>query len=313
MEFLIVLDSGMMQAILACILLGGTAGDIFDNTSGANFIPELWAEPMYKFFKRANKLAGSVDDYSPLVKGRGDTIHIPKIALKAAVAKAESAVIDFTTAATAGKVDLDIGKHYAVPELFEDITLIQSEFELISKYTKMGESIARQVETDMWAELDGFQKRQDVAVNNAFAPADLETTLGNLYAYDIDPNDCSLVVNSLMLADIMNPSGGVGSYFIRADAVGGTGTGLKTGAVGLVYGMDVFTSNALPTATTNDLAVGACYPTSACAYATQTNVRVQSEYDIAYLGTKVVADMIYGMKLLDESGDNRGLNLVNLG
>ena len=287
---------------------------MLDITTGANFIPELWSEPIYKFFKRANKLAGSVDDYSVLVKGAGDTIHIPKIALKAAVAKVKSTIVDFSTAATAGKVDLAIDKHYVVPELFEDMATVQSNFELISKYTKMmGESIARQVETDMWAELDGFQTRQDVAVNNAFAPADLETTLGNLYAFDLDPNDCSLVVNSLMLADIMNPSGGVGSYFIRADAVGGTGTGLKTGAVGLVYGMNVFTSNALPTATTNDLAVGACYPSGACAYATQTGVRVQSQYDIAYLGTKVTADMIYGAKLIDESGDIRGRNLVNLG
>ena len=125
---------------------------MLDITTGANFIPELWSEPIYKFFKRANKLAGSVDDYSVLVKGAGDTIHIPKIALKAAVAKVKSTIVDFSTAGTAGKVDLAIDKHYVVPELFEDMALIQNNFELISKYTKMmGESIARQVETDMWA------------------------------------------------------------------------------------------------------------------------------------------------------------------
>ena len=283
-----------------------------DKTTGANFIPELWADPIYKFFTRANKLASSVEDYSALVKGAGDTVHVPKIALKAAVAKAESAVIDFSTAATAGKVDLLIDKHYAVPELFEDFATIQASSDLTSKYAKMmGESIARQVETDMWAELDGFQTGQDLATDNTFAAADLEALLANLYGNDLDPNDCSLVVNSSIMADIMNPSSGVGQYFVRADAVGGTGAELKTGAVGMIYGMDVFYSRAVSTSATDGTIVGACYPKEACVIGIQQGVRIQAEYDVSYLGTKVVADIIYGMKLLDESGDIRGVNLVN--
>ena len=69
-----------------------------DRTQGANFIPELWAEPIYKFFTRQNKLRGSVDDYSSMVKGQGDTIHIPKIALKAAVEKSTAVDLTFKTA-----------------------------------------------------------------------------------------------------------------------------------------------------------------------------------------------------------------------
>ena len=283
-----------------------------DKTTGAEFIPELWADPIYKFYKETNKLAGSVDDYSALVKGAGDTVHIPKIALKAPVAKVKSTIVDFSTAATAGKVSLSIDKHYVVPELFEDFALIQSSADLMSKYTKMmGESIARQVESDMWAELDGFQTRVDCSADNVCNTDTLESVLGNLYSMDIDPNDCSFVVNNLILADIMNPSGGISQYFIRHDATG-NGSGLRTGAVGLIYGMNVFHSAAIPTTGTDDLAVGAVYPTDACAFAAQQDVRVQAQYDVAYLGTKVTADIIYGMKLIDESGDLRGLNLVNV-
>ena len=283
-----------------------------DKTTGADFIPELWADPIYKFYKETNKLANSVDDYSALVKGAGDTVHIPKIALKAPVAKVKSTIVDFSTAATAGKVDLTIDKHYVVPELFEDFALIQSSADLMGKYTKMmGESIARQVESDMWGELDGFQTRVDCNADNECNAATLESVLGNLYSIDIDPNDCSFVVNNLILADIMNPSGGISQYFIRQDATG-DGSGLRTGAVGLIYGMNVFHSAAIPTTGTDDLAVGAVYPTDACVFAAQQDVRVQAQYDIAYLGTKVTADIIYGMKLIDESGDLRGLNLVNV-
>jgi len=285
-----------------------------DRATGANFIPELWAEPIYKFFTRQNKLRGSVDDYSSMVKGQGDTGQVGKGALKAGVAKENSTASTFGTAATAGKVDLSIDKHYVVPELFEDIALIQSNFELISKYTKMmGESIARQVDENMWDELDGFQTRQDLSANNTFAANDLETTLANLYASDLEPNMCSMAVNRLILADIMHPSSGVASYFVRADAVAGSGQELKTGAVGLIYGMDVFYSNAISIATDNDKSVGAVYVPSACAFAAQQDVRVQADYSIDHLGTKVTADIIYGMKLLDESGDLRGLQLVNLG
>ena len=281
-----------------------------DKTTGADFIPELWADTIYKFYKETNKLAGSVDDYSALVKGAGDTVHIPKIALKAPVAKVKSTIVDFSTAATAGKVDLTIDKHYVVPELFEDFALIQSSADLMGKYTKMmGESIARQVESDMWGELDGFQTRVDCNADNECNAATLESLLGTLYQIDIDPNDCSFVVNNLILADIMNPSGGISQYFIRQDATG-DGSGLRTGAVGLIYGMNVFHSAAIPTTGTDDLAVGAVYPTDACVFAAQQDVRVQAQYDIAYLGTKVTADIIYGMKLIDESGDLRGLNLV---
>ena len=283
-----------------------------DKTTGAEFIPELWADPIYKFYKETNKLAGSVDDYSALVKGAGDTVHIPKIALKAPVAKVKSTIVDFSTAETAGKVSLSIDKHYVVPELFEDFALIQSSADLMSKYTKMmGESIARQVESDMWGELDGFQTRVDCNADNECNAATLESVLANLYSIDIDPNDCSFVVNNLILADIMNPSGGISQYFIRHDATG-NGAGLRTGAVGLIYGMNVFHSAAIPTTGTDDLAVGAVYPTDACAFAAQQDVRVQAQYDVAYLGTKVTADIIYGMKLIDESGDLRGLNLVNV-
>ena len=140
----------------------------------------------------------------------------------------------------------------------------------------------------------------------------METVLANLYSQDIDPNDCSMALSNLLLADILDPAAGVAQYFIRQDA-SGEGQGLRTGAVGLIYGMNVFHTAAAPTATTNDLAVGAIYPSNACAIAVQQDIRVQAQYDVAYLGTKVVADIIYGMKLIDESGDLRGMNLVNLG
>ena len=121
-----------------------------DKTQGEHFIPELWAEPIYKFLFANMKLRNSVDDYSSLVKNAGDTIHIPKIPMEATADKSASTAVTFSSSA-ATKIDLTIDKHKYKATIFEDIATIQSNFELISKYTRMyGESLARKVEDDMW-------------------------------------------------------------------------------------------------------------------------------------------------------------------
>ena len=56
---------------------------------------------------------------------------------------------------------------------------------------------------------------------------------------------------------------------------------------------------------------GAVYGAEACAFAAAQDVRLQSQYDVDYLGTKVIADMIYGDKLLDSATNLMGINFVN--
>ena len=297
------------------------AGDLMDTTSGAGFIPDLWADPIYSFFFRANKLRNSVDDYSALVKNKGDSINIPAILMQTAQSKTVSTAVTWDTnkgstpqAHDVTAVNLPIATHIYQAEIFEDILTIQSASELVSKYAKaFGESLARKVETDLWAELDGMQTTVTLTADDAITAADLESILANLYDIDIDPNQCSMAVNHLILGDLMNPSSGVGSYFMRADgfgqASGRNGEHISSGAVGLIYGMDVFFSQAISTGGTNRS--GACYVSGACAFAASQDVRLQSQYDVDYLGTKVIADMIYGVKLLDSATNKLGLNFVN--
>ena len=298
------------------------AGDLMDTTSGAGFIPEVWSDAIYSFFFQANKLRNSVDDYSSLVKGKGDTIHIPAILMQTAQSKAASAAVTWDTnkgstpqVHDVTPVDLSVDTHIYQAEIFEDILTIQAQYELVSKYAKMfGESLARKVETDLWAELDGFQTTVTLAADDTIAAGDMESILANLYDLDIDPNSASMAVNHLILADLLNPSAGIGTYFTRADAIpsGGNaaqGAHVSSGAMGLIYGMDVFFSQAISTSGT--VRSGAVYVPGACAFAASQDVRVQTQYDVDYLGTKVIADMIYGVKLLDSATNKLGLNFVN--
>ena len=296
-------------------------GDLFDVTSGSGFIPELWSDSIYSFFFRANKLRSTVDDYSALVKGKGDTIHIPAILMQTAQSKTGSAAVAWDTnkgstpqVHDVTPVDLDIGTHIYQAEIFEDILTIQAQYELMSKYAKaFGESLARKVETDLWAELDGFQTVVNTGTDNEFGTTELELLLASLYDLDIDPNQCSLVVNHLMLADMFSSSSSVANIFLRNDAYGQSsgreGSHVSSGAMGLIYGMDVYFSQDASTHTTG--VAGAAYVSGACAFAASQDVRVQSQYDVDYLGTKLIADMIYGVKLLDTATNKMGVNITN--
>ena len=282
-----------------------------DRATGAVFIPELWAEPIYKFFMAKLGLRNSIDDYSALVKGAGDTVHIPKIAMDGVETKTNSTAVTFSASGTEGEINLSIDKHKYLANIFEDIALIQANSELVSKYTRMfGESLARAVEDDIFAELDGFQTKVNMATANVMVGADLEAILNTLYSQDIDPNTCSMALNNNLLSDMLNPADGIGKYFIRQDA-SGEGSGLRTGAVGLIYGMNVFYSRSIGSGTGSNAINGAVYPSDACVFAAQQDVRIQSQYDVEYLGTKVVADMIYGVKLIDESGHLMGANICS--
>ena len=297
-------------------------GDLMDVTSGGGFIPDLWSDAIYSFFMQTNKLRGSVSDYSALVKGKGDSINLPAILMQTAQSKTGSSAVAWDTnkgstpqAHDVTAVNLPITSHIYQAEIFEDILTIQAQYELVSKYAKMfGESLARKVDTDLWAELEGFQTTVTLTADDAMATVDLESILASLYNLDIDPNRCSMAVNHLLLADILNPTAGIGSYFVRQDAIpSGTnasaGSHVSTGAVGLIYGMNVFFSQAISTGGTNRS--GAVYVPEACAFAASQDVRLQSQYDVDYLGTKVIADMIYGAKLLDSATNLMGLNFIN--
>jgi len=289
-------------------------GNSATTTTEAVFLPEVWAEGIYKFFERKSVFRGLVDDYSALVagKGAGDIVHIPEIAIASATEKAEDADVAYNNA-TATETQLALNKHYYVAKLFSDIAEIQSEESLVFKYTKMmGESLSRQVDADIWGELDGLNSSQALATDDVLTAAEFEGALATLGEADVPYMDgeCAMVVNPTLFADILNPSAGLAQYFIRNDA-SGDGSGLKTGMVGSLYGIEVYMSNTVATGGNASVIPGAIFHKSACAFAVQQDVRVQNEYSIDALGTKVVADLIYGAKILDDSDNIRGVKFTN--
>jgi len=291
-------------------------GSPVTTTTDQHFIPEIWADGIYKYFERKTVFRGLVDDYSALVssKGYGDVINIPEMSLITATGKDAGADVTYDATATT-TTQLAINKHKYVGKLFEDVALIQSEADLVAKYSRMmGEALARQVDADIWAELDGLNQSIDLSADNTLTAAVFESALANLGENDVPYMDgeCSMVVNPTLFADILNPSAGIAQYFIRNDAVGEGNKGLRSGMVGSLYGIDVYMSNTVSSSGTDGTVSGAIFHKSACAFASQQEVRVQSEYSIDALGTKVVSDLLYGVKIIDDSDNIKGVAFANI-
>jgi len=285
-------------------------------TTEQHFIPEIWADGIYKYFDRKTVFRGLVDDYSALVKGKGfgDAINVPEMSIITATAKSAGADVAYDATATT-TTQLALNKHKYVAKLFEDIALIQSEADLVAKYTRMmGEALARQVDADIWAELLKMNQTQDLSEDNTLIASVFEAVLATLGENDIPymDGDCAMVVNPTLFADMLNPSDGISQYFIRNDAVGEGNRGLRTGMVGSLYGIDVYMSNTVTSALDNDKVVGAVFHKSAAVFASQQEVRVQSEYSIDALGTKLVSDLLYGCKIIDDSDNIKGVSLLNI-
>ena len=292
-------------------------GAAHTTSTADDFVPELWSDGIYRYFERGTVFKGLIEDYSSMVKSAGDTVNIPQIDFDASSDKAINTLVTYDATATT-VTQLSIDKHKYNAMLFEDILLIQSNADLVAKYSRMfGEALARALDADIWGELDGLNV--SVALGSGddnLSDTDFQSALASLGENDIPYMDgeCAMVVNPTMMADILDPAAGVSRGFWRADAGGGSAgsvlaTGGTKGFMGKLYGIDVYMSNTI--SSSGSVCCGAIFHKSAAVCAVQQGVRVQAEYSIDALGTKVVADTIYGAKLLDSASNKRGYRWVN--
>lgn len=289
---------------------GSAGGDL----SGAGhvdvFIPELWSDGIYRYFEKNLVLKPFFDDYSSLVQGKSDTLHIPTIQEVATSTKTENTGVAYSVN-TETKIDLAIDQHKYAAKLFEDIAMIQSNEQLFDKYAQsMGYALAKAVDTKIEALLQTLGTTQALAADNSMSNADVETAIGTLLSNDIPKEECAFFVNPLIYADLLNSKA-----FVAAGSSTGVGFGnensvMNSGNVGMLFGIPVFTSSLIPTTTSTGIEAGYLVHKSAIAVAVQRDIRIQSEYSVDYLGTKVVADIIYGA-VVTTASHVKGIEFLN--
>lgn len=267
-------------------------------TTAAVFIPEVWAANVYANLKEKLVMADLVTRYDSDVKNFGDTIHVPKVATVTARDKTAGSDVTYDSN-TESEVQIDINTHKYHAKVIEDIAKVQSRYDLRSVYEEeMGHALANAVDTD----LTGL--RSDVTTNTVSAgsgvtDANIISAQEKLDVNDVPREGRSFVIHPEAHSDIMALD-----KFTRYDAVGKDGVqdGRNNGMIANAYGTDIFmTTNVEEVSGTPNLLHNLLFHKSAFALAMQQEPKMESEYSVDKLGTKVAAHTIYGVKTLDET------------
>jgi len=288
-----------------------------------NFIPELWSDEVIGAYKSNLVTANLVTKLSHKGK-KGDTIYIPVPARGAASAKAANTQV-VLSAATNTAVTVTINKHYEYSKLIEDIAEVQSLASMRKFYTDdAGFALATQVDTDLVTLWEGFQGGTVAGANAAAWEKAVIGSVGTtLYtgnssnAADITDAGIRAMILKLDNANVPMDNRYIVMPPIAAnDLLGinrfteqqfiGNGEAIKTGKIGMIYGVDVYISSNCPTTTTADTAtdrVGCLFHKDALVLAEQVGVRSQTQYKQEYLGDLFTADTLYGVaELRDDAG-----------
>jgi N4-gp56 family major capsid protein len=294
-------------------------------TTAANFIPELWSDEVIAGYKKNLVVANVVTRMSHKGK-KGDTIHIPAPTRGAANAKQASTQVILNTA-THGEKQVSINKHYEYSVLIEDIVEVQALQSLRRFYTDdAGYALATQVDTDLvnlWAALQGGSAYSAAVIGGDGTTAwsgTANTNTGNgsdigdagirkmilaLDNADVPMDNRVLVIPPIAANDLLGINRFTEQQYI------GSGDAIKTGKIGMIYGVDVYVSSNCPTVTaadtSTDYRAGALFHKDAFVLAEQMGVRSQTQYKQEYLGDLFTADTLYGVS---ELRDNAGIAFV---
>ena len=267
-------------------------------------------------------------------KNKGDTIHIPAPVRGDASAKVAETAVSFI-ANTEGEVVVTIDKHYVYGRVIEDFTDTLALTSLAKFYTQdAGYALARQVDNDIFAQLESLQggaaagtgtwgsaviggdgsTTWDATANtntgngSAITDAGLRRMIQTLDDADVPDTDRALVIPPVERNNIMGISRFTEQAFVGE--VGGQNT-IRNGRIGNLYGVEVYVTSNCPTITAADTTtqyrIGALIHRDAIVYAEAMGVRVQTQNNVEYLGTLLVADTIYGV---GELRDDHGLAIV---
>ena len=282
-------------------------------TTGATFIPEIWSDEIVAAYKKNLVLANLVMKMN--FKGKkGDTVHIPAPTRGSASAKAAETAVTLI-AATESEVQVSINKHYEYSRLIEDIVEAQALNSMRQFYTAdAGYALARQVDTDLVqlgrsanggtagaaayasAYIGGDGTTAYVAASNnesALTDAAIRRTIQRL-----DDNDTPMD-NRFFLIPPSSRNTLMGLARYTEQAFVGTGDAIRTGEIGNLYGIPVFTSsNADTTSGSNAARVCLMGHKDAMVLVEQVGVRSQVQYKQEYLATLFTSDTLYGVAAL---------------
>jgi len=287
-------------------------------TENAVFIPEMWGDAIRSTFKKNLVLGALANDYSSLVSGSGDKIHIPTFADVAdAAAKTQYDAVTYANN-TEVEITMDINQHYYTAAMVEDMSKVQANSDLLGGYAdSIGYKLALHLEDALAAKLSTSTRainmdNGDATVDRQLSRARIVAIVRHLYKVGINPEDCVMVLSTRLYASLFNLDD-----FVHAEKI--ALANFPTGTVGTVMGIPVIVS---PRIHRNLIAAGAVdeaggnidddlYPggfviqKSGLMVAYSKYPTANAEYDMDYIAHKLVTDVVYGCGLLHDASVNQ--------
>ena len=303
--------------------LANPAASQASDTELAVFIPEIWSQAVRASFKKNLVMTNLGTDYSSLVSGGGDIVHIPSVADVAdAATKAPHVPVNYTNA-TEDSIALALTSHKYASAMVEDMGVVQSSSDLLSMYAdSIGYKLALGFETEVEAALALTTECINIAGNTVAKTIDA-ATLAHMSKVALENNcplnECTLILNPTLYASLFRIDD-----FIHISKTGAVD--VPNGQVGSVMGMNVVLSNHITSTNHNDavdsddgaltngnVLGGFLIHSSALAYGFSKAPSVSSEYDIDYIAHKLVGDYIGGAKLVQDASQTKCWGIVEEG
>lgn len=257
-------------------------------TTGAVFIPEVWSKDTIRAVRSKLVLANLVKRHDRDIARFGDVVHVPNISNLTANDKVAGVQVS-PQAVTESEVQITIDKHKEVSFVVEDMLKAQADYDLMAEYTDASSyGISKAIDDSLAALASGFSQTFGT-YNTAITTDVVLDSIEQLDVNDVPQESRSFVYRPDVKRDLLDLS----TYTSR-DFVGDSDKPVRTGLVGMLYGVDTYMSmNIVKSGTsTNNM----LFHKDAIALALQKSPRVQSEYSLRDLGWLTVTDTIYGVK-----------------
>lgn len=298
-------------------------------TTAASFIPQMWSDEVIATYQKNLVIANLVTRINHKGK-KGDAINIPVPERGSATLKGENSQVKIQ-GDTHGTKQVSIDTHYEYSVLIEDMAEVQALSSLRRFYTEdAGYALSTQVDTSLFNRAaylqsgngnvgaSGWNKAKvfsapgvltdwvRTGTGNAITMAAggdnaIRGMLENLDLADVPQDGRAFILTPRQYTDLLGISRFTEQQFI------GDGNAIKTGKVGMIYGVEVYVTNNMGTTQAATAAVvhdiGLLIHKDALCLAEQVGVRSQTQYMQQYLGDLYTADTIYGvMNLRDTAG-----------
>jgi len=314
--------------------------------TAGNFVPELWSDETLAAYKTKTVMANLVTNMS--FKGKkGDTLHIPVPSRGTANAKVVQTQVTLNASSNTAK-DVLINKWFEYSVMYEDMAEMQALASMRRFFTDdAGYALAKKIDQDLHllgatfnggalsgtgstsyekavSGGDGSTLFSGATPGNgtALTDAGIRKMIQTLEDQDVDSSELKLVIPPVS-ANVLR---GISRFTEQAFV--GDGNVIRTGRLGNLYGVEVYTSTNCPwvqvdsgtstqavtfsstahttgavdalgetitvSGTMTNYRAGMLLHKDAMVLATQQGIRSQSQYMQEYLGTLVTADTIYG-------------------